>query len=29
MWGLVALQLADEEFLPFNYLSYAFELQVY
>ncbi|KDO66599.1 hypothetical protein CISIN_1g005260mg [Citrus sinensis] len=27
MWGLVALQLADEEFLPFNYLSYAFELQ--
>lgn len=28
MWGLVALRLADEEFLPFNYLSYAHELQV-
>lgn len=28
IWGLVALQLADEEFLPFNYLSYANELQV-
>ncbi|WOG94320.1 hypothetical protein DCAR_0313613 [Daucus carota subsp. sativus] len=27
IWGLVALSLADEEFLPFNYLSYAFELQ--
>ncbi|XP_058001988.1 probable glutamate carboxypeptidase LAMP1 isoform X2 [Hevea brasiliensis] len=27
VWGLVALQLADEEFLPFNYLSYAYELQ--
>ncbi|XP_058206684.1 probable glutamate carboxypeptidase LAMP1 [Rhododendron vialii] len=27
MWGLVALRLADEEFLPFNYLSYAHELQ--
>ncbi|EEF48163.1 dipeptidase, putative [Ricinus communis] len=27
VWGLVALQLADEEFLPFNYLSYANELQ--
>ncbi|KAF8393459.1 hypothetical protein HHK36_021703 [Tetracentron sinense] len=25
--GLVALRLADEEFLPFNYLSYANELQ--
>ncbi|KAL3532543.1 hypothetical protein ACH5RR_006064 [Cinchona calisaya] len=25
--GFVALQLADEEFLPFNYLSYANELQ--
>ncbi|KAJ4708547.1 Peptidase M28 family protein [Melia azedarach] len=24
---LLALRLADEEFLPFNYLSYAFELQ--
>ncbi|KAF2285189.1 hypothetical protein GH714_038992 [Hevea brasiliensis] len=29
VWGLVALQLADEEFLPFNYLSYAYELQIY
>ncbi|PIA64595.1 hypothetical protein AQUCO_00100225v1 [Aquilegia coerulea] len=28
IWGLVALQLADEEFLPFNYLSYANELQI-
>ncbi|KAK1354815.1 Glutamate carboxypeptidase [Heracleum sosnowskyi] len=27
IWGLVALALADEEFLPFNYLSYAIELQ--
>ncbi|XP_031272138.1 probable glutamate carboxypeptidase LAMP1 isoform X3 [Pistacia vera] len=27
VWGLVALRLADEEFLPFNYLSYACELQ--
>ncbi|KAH7572217.1 hypothetical protein JRO89_XS04G0221600 [Xanthoceras sorbifolium] len=27
VWGLVALRLADEEFLPFNYLSYAYELQ--
>ncbi|KAJ4708548.1 Peptidase M28 family protein [Melia azedarach] len=27
VWGLVALRLADDEFLPFNYLSYAFELQ--
>lgn len=27
IWGLVALRLADEEFLPFNYLSYAYELQ--
>ncbi|KEH27222.1 peptidase M28 family protein [Medicago truncatula] len=28
VWGLVALWLADEEFLPFNYSSYAKELQV-
>ncbi|KAF7813887.1 putative glutamate carboxypeptidase LAMP1 [Senna tora] len=28
VWGLVALWLADEEFLPFDYLSYAKELQV-
>ncbi|XP_057500248.1 probable glutamate carboxypeptidase LAMP1 isoform X1 [Actinidia eriantha] len=27
IWGLLALRLADEEFLPFNYLSYAQELQ--
>ncbi|KAK2989608.1 hypothetical protein RJ640_027382 [Escallonia rubra] len=27
VWGLVALRLADEEFLPFNYISYANELQ--
>ncbi|KAJ0031471.1 hypothetical protein Pint_13292 [Pistacia integerrima] len=27
VWGLVALRLADQEFLPFNYLSYASELQ--
>ncbi|KAJ4836468.1 Lysosome-associated membrane glycoprotein 1 [Turnera subulata] len=27
IWGLMALALADEEFLPFNYLSYALELQ--
>lgn len=29
IWGLVALTLADEEFLPFNYMPYALELQVY
>lgn len=28
VWGLVALWLADEEFLPFDYLSYAKELKV-
>lgn len=28
VWGLVALWLADEEFLPFNYSSYAKELQL-
>ncbi|KAK6774460.1 hypothetical protein RDI58_029699 [Solanum bulbocastanum] len=27
IWGLVALRLADDEVLPFNYLSYAYELQ--
>ncbi|KAK1290097.1 putative glutamate carboxypeptidase 2 [Acorus calamus] len=26
IWGLVALKLADEEVLPFNYISYASEL---
>ncbi|KAL5572532.1 hypothetical protein UlMin_022129 [Ulmus minor] len=29
VWGLVALWLADEEVLPFNYLSYAEELEKY
>lgn len=29
IWGLVALRLADDPILPFNYLSYATELQVY
>ncbi|XP_061371257.1 probable glutamate carboxypeptidase LAMP1 [Gastrolobium bilobum] len=28
VWGLVALWLADEEFLPFDYLSYAKELKL-
>ncbi|KAK7379965.1 hypothetical protein VNO78_32250 [Psophocarpus tetragonolobus] len=28
VWGLVALWLADEELLPFDYLSYAKELQL-
>lgn len=27
IWGLVALRLADDEVLPYNYLSYAYELQ--
>ncbi|KAL7137574.1 hypothetical protein ABFS83_10G101800 [Erythranthe nasuta] len=27
LWGLVALKLADDELLPFNYHSYALELQ--
>ncbi|PHT52386.1 hypothetical protein CQW23_06848 [Capsicum baccatum] len=27
IWGLVALRLADDEVLPFNYLSYAIKLQ--
>ncbi|KAK7245471.1 hypothetical protein RIF29_40317 [Crotalaria pallida] len=27
VWGLIALWLADEEFLPFDYLSYAKELK--
>eukprot|EP01018_Ginkgo_biloba_P002095 Gb_06073 [translate_table: standard] len=29
VWGLVALKLADEEFLPFSYETYADELQSY
>lgn len=28
IWGLVALRLADDPILPFNYISYATELQV-
>ncbi|XP_058722349.1 probable glutamate carboxypeptidase LAMP1 [Vicia villosa] len=28
VWGLIALWLADEEFLPFNYVSYAKELKL-
>ncbi|KAK4765350.1 hypothetical protein SAY86_026440 [Trapa natans] len=27
IWGLMALRLADEEFLPFDYLDYASELE--
>ncbi|KAF3788736.1 putative glutamate carboxypeptidase 2 [Nymphaea thermarum] len=27
IWGLLALRLADDKILPFNYLSYAIELQ--
>ncbi|KAL8128589.1 hypothetical protein V2J09_017744 [Rumex salicifolius] len=27
IWGSVALRLADEEFLPFDYLTYAIELE--
>ncbi|XP_020239789.1 probable glutamate carboxypeptidase PLA3 [Cajanus cajan] len=29
IWGLLALRLADDSILPFNYLSYADQLQVY
>ncbi|OAY82142.1 putative glutamate carboxypeptidase 2 [Ananas comosus] len=29
IWGLVALRLADDEILPFDYVSYALELQIY
>ncbi|XP_042017315.1 probable glutamate carboxypeptidase AMP1 isoform X2 [Salvia splendens] len=29
IWGLVALRLADDPILPFNYISYATELQKY
>lgn len=28
-WGLVALRLADDEILPFDYVSYASELKVF
>ncbi|KAF8751394.1 hypothetical protein HU200_012068 [Digitaria exilis] len=27
VWGLIALKLADEEIIPFNYISYASELE--
>ncbi|XP_057438974.1 probable glutamate carboxypeptidase AMP1 isoform X2 [Lotus japonicus] len=29
VWGLLALHLADDSILPFNYVSYANELQLY
>ncbi|XP_061372390.1 probable glutamate carboxypeptidase AMP1 isoform X2 [Gastrolobium bilobum] len=29
IWGLLALRLADDSIIPFNYLSYADQLQVY
>ena len=29
IWGLVALRLADDEILPFDYVSYASELKVF
>ncbi|KAH1228019.1 putative glutamate carboxypeptidase AMP1 [Glycine max] len=29
IWGLLALRLADDSIIPFNYLSYANQLQVY
>lgn len=29
IWGLLALHLADDSIIPFNYLSYAHQLQVY
>nr|ACU21428.1 unknown [Glycine max] len=29
VWGLLALHLADDPILPFNYVSYANELQLY
>jgi hypothetical protein len=28
VWGLIALKLADDEIIPFNYVSYASELEV-
>uniref|UniRef100_A0A453FFM7 Transferrin receptor-like dimerisation domain-containing protein n=1 Tax=Aegilops tauschii subsp. strangulata TaxID=200361 RepID=A0A453FFM7_AEGTS len=27
VWGLIALRLADDEIIPFNYVSYASELE--
>ncbi|XP_066314958.1 probable glutamate carboxypeptidase LAMP1 [Miscanthus floridulus] len=29
IWGMMALRLANEEILPFNYMSYAIELEEY
>ncbi|XP_015692136.2 probable glutamate carboxypeptidase LAMP1 [Oryza brachyantha] len=29
IWGMMALSLADEEILPFNYMSYTIELEAY
>uniref|UniRef100_A0A0E0JIH0 Transferrin receptor-like dimerisation domain-containing protein n=1 Tax=Oryza punctata TaxID=4537 RepID=A0A0E0JIH0_ORYPU len=29
IWGMMALKLADEEILPFNYMSYPVELEAY
>lgn len=28
IWGMMALRLADDEIIPFNYMSYAIELEV-
>jgi N-acetylated-alpha-linked acidic dipeptidase len=28
VWGLIALKLADDEIIPFNYVNYASELEV-
>lgn len=28
IWGMMALRLSNEEILPFNYMSYAIELEV-
>ncbi|KAK8453624.1 hypothetical protein SEVIR_5G314800v4 [Setaria viridis] len=29
IWGMMALRLADDEIIPFNYMSYAIELEAY
>ncbi|KAL6614547.1 hypothetical protein ACP70R_036817 [Stipagrostis hirtigluma subsp. patula] len=29
IWGMMALRLADEDILPFNYMSYTIELEAY
>ena len=28
IWGMMALRLANDEIIPFNYMSYAIELEV-